>query len=757
VKSKVLASASAVAFFVLLGPALAQEPDPQPDADRGYETVLEEVIVTATRREERLQDVPLSVTAFSQGELTEKGIVDYQGLAHNTPGAVLNRASANFNNFSVRGIATNGYNANLASSVAIYIDELPISANGNSTILDPNLWDVERVEFLRGPQGTLFGTNSLAGAVRILTKNPDLNEFDSSVLVDYGLTDGDAFRQRYNAMVNIPLAEDQLALRLVGFYRDEEGWVDNIGTGIENANTLVDWGGRAILHWQPVERFYARLMYMREDSKPEDSFLIAPQLGDKVRLSDRPDRFQAFLDTYNLTLSYEFDGAVLTSSTTWTTFDQDFVVDLAATFAQALPFALDAFAYDDVFVEEVRLVSDTGGKFEWVLGGYYNDKTRTVDYNYRSTPEFLAARGITGLPDEYYNVFTASFPSHELAGFGSLSYYLKENLWVTGGLRYTDNDIQGLYYLTPNEFTSNYLTLALFGLSGPVTITPYTYTEGPKVEESGTSWKLSISHSPSENLTSYATISTGFRAPGANARAGQASALDPNDIIIPDGFTSDDLTNYEVGVKGAFLDHKLTAHVAAYYIDWEDIQVQVNRVSDSAQFATNIGAARSMGLEFEITASPTSGLLLGFNGSWNDSEVTDLTPSESAMSGAVEGVQLAFPELQGSAWLRYNFDFGSRDAFFTANAMYVDGYPNMFPYTPGRPGVPQPLYDETDSYTSVDLTLGTALGDKFMLTGYIENVFDDDSYIYVHPEAFIESRYGIQVPRTYGLRLQYFY
>jgi outer membrane receptor protein involved in Fe transport len=756
-KSKVLASASAVAFFVLLGPALAQEPDPQSDADRGYETVLEEVIVTATRREERLQDVPLSVTAFSQGELTEKGIVDYQGLAHNTPGAVLNRASANFNNFSVRGIATNGYNANLASSVAIYIDELPISANGNSTILDPNLWDVERVEFLRGPQGTLFGTNSLAGAVRILTKNPDLNEFDSSVLVDYGLTDGDAFRQRYNAMVNIPLAEDQLALRLVGFYRDEEGWVDNIGTGIENSNTLVDWGGRAILHWQPVERFYARLMYMREDSKPEDSFLIAPHLGDKVRLSDRPDRFQAFLDTYNLTMSYEFDGAVLTSSTTWTTFDQDFVVDLAATFAQALPFALDAFAYDDVFVEEVRLVSDTGGKFEWVLGGYYNDKTRKVDYNYRSTPEFLAARGITGLPDEYYNVFTASFPSHELAGFGSLSYYFKENFWVTGGLRYTENDIQGLYYDTPNNYTSNYLIMALFGLSGPVTITPYTYTEGPKVKESGTSWKLSVSHSPAENITSYATISTGFRAPGANARAGQASALDPNDIIIPNGFTSDDLTNYEVGVKGSFLDNRMTAHVAAYYIDWDDIQVQVNRVSDSAQFATNIGSARSMGLEFEITASPAAGLLLGFNGSWNDSEVTDLTPQEAAMSGAVEGVQLAFPELQGSAYLRYDFDFGSRDAFFTANAMYVDGYPNMFPYTPGRPGVPQALYDETDSYTSVDVTLGTALGEKFMLTGYIENVFDDDSFIYVHPEAFIESRYGIQVPRTFGLRLQYLY
>jgi outer membrane receptor protein involved in Fe transport len=180
------------------------------------------VVVTATRRVVALQDVPLSITAFSQEVLTEKGIVNYQGLAHNTPGVILNRQSANFNNFSVRGIATNGYNANLQSTVAIYIDELPISSNGNSTILDPNLFDVERVEFLRGPQGTLFGSNSLAGAVRFLNKNPDLVEFDSTVLVDWGMTDGDSFRQRYNGMVNIPIVDDQLAIRLVGFFRDEE-------------------------------------------------------------------------------------------------------------------------------------------------------------------------------------------------------------------------------------------------------------------------------------------------------------------------------------------------------------------------------------------------------------------------------------------------------------------------------------------------------------------------------------------------------
>src|SRR5689334_13622489 len=162
---------------------------------------LEEVLVTATRRAEPLQDVPLSITAFSQEELTAKGIVGYEGLARQTPGVVLNRASANFNNFTARGIATNGYGANLQNTVAIYIDELPISTIGNTTVLDPNLFDVERIEFLRGPQGTLFGSGSLSGAVRILNKNPNLREYDASALVDFGLTDGDALRQRYNGMV----------------------------------------------------------------------------------------------------------------------------------------------------------------------------------------------------------------------------------------------------------------------------------------------------------------------------------------------------------------------------------------------------------------------------------------------------------------------------------------------------------------------------------------------------------------------------
>ena len=263
-RSGLLASASAVALLGIPGMVSAQTSTqtstPAATQAAGAANQLEEIIVTATRRSERLQDVPLSITAFSQEDLSTKGIVGYEGLAREVPGVVLNRPTANFNNFTARGIATNGYGANLQNTVAIYIDELPISTIGNTTVMDPNLFDVERIEFLRGPQGTLFGSGSLSGALRILTKSPDLNAFDAAAMVDTGVTDGGSLRQRYNGMVNVPLVDDKLALRVVGFYRDEEGYLDNIGTGVEDSNTLIDWGGRAILLWKPNDKLSVRLL-----------------------------------------------------------------------------------------------------------------------------------------------------------------------------------------------------------------------------------------------------------------------------------------------------------------------------------------------------------------------------------------------------------------------------------------------------------------------------------------------------------------
>ena len=759
-KAILLASACAVAQMAALAPmeaaaqtrrpATAQAENQNPQADE-----VEEVIVTATRRAERIQDVPVSITSLSQEDLNERGIVNYDGLAVATPGVVLNRASDNFNNFTARGVATNGYGANLQSTVAIYLDELPISSNGNSTILDPTLYDVERIEFLRGPQGTLFGSGSLAGALRILTHDPDASGFDASALVDIGTMSEGGLRQRYNAMVNVPLIQDELALRVVGFSRNEEGWIDNVGTGIRDANTLVQYGGRAILQWEPTDRFTARFMYSREISNPHDASMTTPSRGEYVRLTDRPDKFQSDMTNYNATLEYQFDGARLTSSTTYSDYTGLFYVDLAGTFAQAIPFALDADAFDATFVQEARLVSDAGGDFDWSVGGFYFRKRRDVDYNYRSTPAFLAARGMTGLPDEYYQSFESYFVSHEMAGFGQATYRFNPDLWVTAGLRYGTTDAQG--FTEAGGYSSNYLTRALFGLSGPLTVTPVAAATGVKAEENGFSHRLSLSWRPNPAVTTYAAVSTGFRPPIVNARAGSVSTLDPTDIVIPYGASSDKLTNYEIGVKGRWFDNKLFADVALYWIDWNDIQVQANRVSDSVQFATNIGGATSKGIEVAVTALPAPGWTVALTGSWNEAKVDELTAQEAAFSGAVLDARLSGPRVQGS--LRINYEWQPMEGV-AGNASiavsHVGDFPNAFPNTPGRPLVPLPTYDFTDAYTFVNANVAFAF-DKFTVGAYVENLFDDHSVNYIHPEAFLDSRYGRLRPRTVGVRVGYEY
>jgi len=758
--SRLIASASVAALLALPVSALAQATSQalESQSQPGGAQELDAVVVTATRRSEKLQDVPLSVTVLGQEQLDAKGIVGYEGLAYETPGVVLNRPSANFNNFTARGIATNGYNANLQSTVAIYIDELPISANGNSTVLDPSLYDVERIEFLRGPQGTLFGSGSLAGALRILTHAPDPNAFDASFLADVGVTGSSALRQRYNAMLNIPLAQDTLALRVVGFSRNEDGYIDNLGTGIDDANVLKSWGGRATLLWEPTDRFSAQLRLSREESTPEDSSLTNPDLGRDKRYSDRPDMFNGTMTNYNLTLDYQFSGAHLTSSSTWSDFDAAFNVDLAGTYGQAFAFALDAPFNSKTFVQEVRLVSDSGGPLEWVLGGFHFKRDRDVYFGYRSNEEFLRRSGITGLPDEYYLRFLSTDVSKEQALFGQLTYHFNPDFWATLGLRYGSTQAQA--FTRAGGYNSDYLTqaylYAFYGIpGGQLTVTPVEAATGAVAKETGPSYRLSASWRPVPSVTTYAAVATGFRAPVVNARAGSVSTIDPDDLVIPYGADSDKLVNYELGLKGSWLDGRLAANLALYYVDWNDIQVQANRVSDQVQFATNIGGAYSRGLEFELMAMPNMNWTIALNGSINRAKVDDLTPQEAAISGTVLGARLAAPEFSGSLVASYRFDWirGSQGNASLA-IVHVGDFPGQFQYVPGQPGVVSPTFDYTDSYTVVNANIAAAF-DKYTVGLYVENLFDDRSVTYVHPEAFMDGRYALVRPRTVGVRVGY--
>jgi outer membrane receptor protein involved in Fe transport len=756
-------TSSLLALIAAAAPAAAQTAPATPAASAVPDAANDpnDVIVTATRRSERLQDVPMSVTAFSQEQLTQKGIVGFEGIARETPGVVLDQRSANNLSVTTRGISTNGYQAGLQSSTTVYLDELPLTTIGNSVTLDPNLYDIERVEFLRGPQGTLFGSGSLSGALRILTKAPDLTRVDASVLADLGVTpDGGGIRQRYNGMVNLPLASDTLALRVVGFYRHEEGYIDNVGTGVKNANTLTDWGGRASLLWKPSDSLSVRLTGIYENSHPQDASLTSPSLGDRKRYTTIPDLYTSKTQLYSATIDYNMSFAHLTSSTSYGYQDGLFDVDLTGTFAsatvpidKAIPFYLFDHGIWKTFVQETRLASHPGGRFDWTVGGYYLHRDSWLDGRETSTPAYLAAHGITGLPaDGTFTTFPSDSRTYELAGFADLTWHATSQLSVSGGVRY--GTYGGTVQTFPG-FNSAYFTYALFGISGPLAQVPSAATTTKFPSASKASWKASITYEPSRDLTFYGTVSTGYRTPVYNARAGSVSTVDPTDLVIPAGAGSDNLTNYEVGAKGRFLGGKLTANLAAYYIDWRNIQVQANRQSDSIQFATNIAGAVSKGIEAEITLTPMRGLTFGLNGSVNDSKVTDITAQQAAISGAVKGARLAAPHLQGAFFGSYGYDLGSGASGFTSFQIeHVGSFPNGFPNTPGKPTVPSALYAPSDTYTYVNVQTGIRIG-KFSTTFYVENLGNSRATTYVHPESFVYSRYAILRPRTIGVRVGY--
>jgi iron complex outermembrane receptor protein len=556
-------------------------------------------------------------------------------------------------------------------------------------------------------------------------------------------------------MVNVPLVEDRLGLRVVGFYRHEDGWVDNIESGVSNSNVLKDYGGRAMLLAKPTDRLSIRLLASFEKNSPSDSALTNPRYGTYKRRSVRGDVFGGKVKTFNATVEYQFNGARLTSSSTYSHYDQAFIADISNALGHAAPYALDAEGPQKTFVEEARLVSDPGGKIDWTVGVFYLNRVNRLTNALLSTRSYLAGAGITGGQGPNGDLIGSTSLRdlrHEIAGFGEVTYHINDRLFATAGLRYGRTDEQ---LFTEAGFNTNYVTAALTGRRGQLAVVPVAASAQPEVSGNRPSFKGSVSYRVSNEATAYALVSTGYRAPVQNANAGRASLIDPTDFAIPNGAGSDKLINYETGLKGRFLDGRLTANLALYWIVWSDIQVQANRVSDSAQFATNIGQARSRGAEFEVVAHPVPPLSFGMNGSIGGTRITSLSSLEAAISGARYGDRLSAPNFQGSMFGQVDFNLWSGvTGYFNATFQHVGSFPNMFPNVPGRPSAVAPTYGYTDDYENINFSLGLKKGDVSAIF-YVENVLDDHSITYLHPETYLDSRVGRLQPRTVGLRLGY--
>lgn len=737
----------------------------QVQAQETRSNVIEEVIVTATKRAESVQDIPQSITAVSGKDLEAKGIENYEDLTRTIPGVIATGGS-NFNKFVVRGIQTSNGTSSSGEQklVAIYLDDLPLTS---FSVLTPDMrpYDIGRVEVLRGPQGTLFGSGSLAGAIRYVTNKADPSGYHASLDVEAGKTKGDSNRLRLGGMVNVPLIQDQLAVRLVGYMRDEDGWVNYAGaSGRKNTNSADDWGVRGSLRWQPNDKLNATFMVTSDHNKVGDSSLYDPTQGRNIAKRDFPFAVDVDLDSYNATIEYDLGFADLTSATVFAKSKTGWNLDLDAILTAVMPFYFQEKIDTDSFVEDIRLVSKKGGKLDWVVGAFYLDQKSDYADSFNVPQSFLAALKITGLspiltPNADTSMDLRNKKNFEAALYGEVSYHFTDTLTFTTGARaskyeFVDED-KGIGFQTPTLIPAIFTSIFGFGGSNIVKVPSVARTNstGKKSKLIG---KFGLEWQPSADQTYYGLASQGFRRShpnGPSASNGGKSLINPNDpAIIPVMAEADSLWNYELGAKNIWLDGRLRTTLAAYYIDWGPMQVPLVRSSDATPYVGTVGKARSIGLEAEVDALINEHLEGGFNVTLQNAEVTELTATESLISGALVGAKLASPEFKAGAYAKYGWTLADgSDLYARIDAQHVGSYVNTFPNTAGAK-IPNAAFAEIPAYQNVNVSVGWAKGNLKAVV-YAENLGNNQSPIFIDAANYSLNRYGTLRPRTVGVRL----
>ena len=714
----------------------------------GVARVLEEVIVTTTRRDLPLQDVGASLGVISNEEIMSWGMDDFLGYSRTQPGVIMHQAVKNRSTFNIRGINTDIGETQLTQEpVAVYINDMPVTQPYAALVqVDLRLYDIERIEVIRGPQGTLYGSGTLGGLVRVLTRQPVLGEFEGSVQVDWADVKHAGWRQRYDAMVNIPLGET-VAMRAVAYVRDEPGWVKNISLGTENSND--DWGGRLAFLWEPNDRFRGKAEFMHQDSDPEDGDAWNPDLGKFRRDTIITEERKAVFSQANLTLDYDFpDFATLTSSTNFQATKSNWFLQtgeipgIGTLLNQTTPYDTDYFA------QEFRLVSNTGGDFDWVAGLFYLDN-ETQDANFTFVLDGLQdfVDSILGPgAGQSNNFFSSTFSSRttELAAYGDLTWHVNEQWSLSGGLRVFDTD---------SEYNDVNGEAFDFGCLCYISLPPVQN----KNSDGDTTWRAVASYTPDDNRHFYLNISKGYRVGQVNPNFGP-SFVDPEDVVIPASYAPDESINYEIGSKTILADGRLMLNLAAYYIDWTDVQTDALRQSDQRNFIANAGDAESKGIEVELIGTPTDNLDFRIAMSWQDSEIVSISEENSYLSGAVEGDTMpGTADFLGAASLAYTWELAStRELVGRFGMQYVDESPNRFSNAPAT-GMANPDFAINEAYTNVDAGL-SLVDERWAATLYVENLTDNDNIILdtgAVATASGENHFITLRPRTIGVRVNY--
>lgn len=739
----------------------------QPQAGRtaNYD---EDIIVTAQKRSQNLIDVPQSITVVSSEVLEQRHATTLLDYASLVPGFSIQQQNAGESRIILRGINTGG----ASPTVAVYIDDTPFGSSTSQTNaahlagdIDP--FDVERIEVLRGPQGTLYGANSLGGLLKYVTTTPKFDRISLRAQAGVETVDGGGTGWSGNGVINVPLS-DTLAIRASGFYRRTPGYIDSVGIPAHNTNYSDSYGGRASLLFKPSDRFSIRLTAIAQnirargrDTIDVDPATLSPIRADPftgatgtglLRYQTLPERNNVDYRLYSGTIEYDFGPVALTSVTSYATLRQHEDIDVTPQLGDISPFygAATPYGTDEPsnisqkkFAQEIRLTSAKSDRFEWLIGGYYTREPGRIFQLYRpfdpatgtllpeagTIPQDLLGPGVPGAPFPFAHFLTANLDStyKEYAGFGSATWHVTSAFDITGGIRYSHNEQR-----TTQSLNGGFVVIQ--GADGTLL---------GKSSEGVWTWSVSPRYEINKRVAIYARIAKGYRPGGPNVVPPGAPA------DYPAQFKADTLISYEAGVRAETQDRTFGIDASIYYLDWKNTQI-------TTTFQTSIGpvtadgngeGAKSYGGEVTLTLRPARGLVILGSVAYNETALKG-----NILVGGSDGDQLPYaPRWNASLSADYDWSLGGKtNAFVGGSVAMVSDRPADF----------DAAYQATfghrlilDGYATVDLRAGIEVK-PVTLSIYAKNLTNSGGQTYAGPYG---GRYAglIDVatirPRTIGL------
>jgi len=671
---------------------------------------LEEVVVTAQKRVERLIDTPQSVSVVSADELAKLGAVQFRDFANTVPGLNYTTSGPGFTQISLRGV-TAGFDVN--STVGIYVDEVPYGtsgafAQGAQSALDVGLFDLQRVEVLRGPQGTLYGASTMGGLIKYVTKTADLTAFSADVQAGTSGTERGSVNYNGSLAVNLPIISDRAAVRASIFGTRDGGYIDDVALDRKNINRSSTYGGRLDLLFTPMDTLSVRLSGFLQNISSVGDGTVDYSFSSSSPAYRSLDQYRQLLAPFEQrfrlvsgTVNYNLGPATLTSVSSYQTVHSEYFIDESQT---ALPGLFQSFfnpgftevadpfeATTDKFTQEVRLGSTGTPVLEWLVGGFYTRENS--NRNLALVPVDPAGPPVS--PTTY---FYESTPSRfeEYAGFGDLTWHLTGQFDVTGGMRYAENRQRF------EEFGSGYLSS-----SSPLS----------RSNESVTTYLANARYRFDEHLTTYFRYATGYRPGGPNYIANDPLTGRP---IGAPTFKSDRLKSYELGLKAETEDRRFAIDVDGYHIDWDNIQVLTSSPSGFTVFANAPGGAAINGSELNFTARPIRAMTLTGAFAFQHAYLKQA----DASLGADQGERLPnVPRFTAALSTDYALAAENWQPTIGASVRYVDGRTSSWDHNTTY------LQYRLPPYTTVDLRSGFVvhLSDSHSadVQIYIHNLFDE--------------------------------